>query len=277
MVGKKSTKVMEYIAMALVTLIVILPMIWLVFISFKDNADIMTDPLSMPKTLSLDNYASALQTLDIGLLYKNTFIIALLTLVIEIPITFCSSFALARLEFKRESVRNILYPFMLIGLAISPFILLFPIYRINHFFGMGERLSLVMPYISTSISFNTLLFVNYLHSVPKEIDEAAIIDGTSLPQLIAQVMAPIALPVLSTVIIFNLLYIWNEFPFASIMVNKATNYTLSRGIAFFKGKYSINYAGIAAYSVMIILPELVVYTLFQKNVMDGMTAGAVKG
>ena len=274
MVTRRSARTLMYVALALITVLVILPLIWLVFISLKDNAEIMRDPLSLPASASFSNYAAALEKLDLGLLYRNTALVALVTLAIEIPITFASAFALARLDYKRVKVRAALYTFMLIGLAISPFIL---IYRINHFIGLREKIGLVMPYISTSVSFNTLLFVNYLRTVPREIDEACIIDGASLGQLIVRVIAPIARPVLATVIIFNLLYIWNEYPFASIMLNDSANYTLSRGIAFLRGRYSVDYAGIAAYSVMIIVPELILYIIFQRNVMEGMTAGAVKG
>ncbi len=141
----------------------------------------------------------------------------------------------------------------------------------------SQQLSLILPYIATSISFNTLLFTAYLRTVPKELDEAALMDGVSLWQLMTKILVPIAKPVLATVIIFNLLYIWNEYPFASIMIEKPAYYTISRGIAAFQGQYNIDYGGLAAYSVMVLLPELVFYGIFQRHVVDGMTVGAVKG
>lgn len=110
----------------------------------------------------------------------------------------------------------------------APFILLFPIYKINKFLGFSQQLSLILPYIATSISFNTLLFTAYLRTVPKELDEAALMDGVSLWQLMTKILVPIAKPVLATVIIFNLLYIWNEYPFASIMIEKPAYYTFAR-------------------------------------------------
>lgn len=277
MVRKKYQKVLQYVAMILITLVVVIPLIWLVVLSFMDNATILNNPLAIPTKIDFSNYISAVQTLDILMLFKNTLIVALITLVIEIPLTFSGAFALTRLEFKSKKLRGFIYTFMLLGLAISPFILLFPTYRINHILRLGDYISLVIPYIAASVSFNTLMFVNFMNTIPREIDEACIIDGATLPQLMVNVTAPICRSVLATVIIFNLLYIWNEYPFASVMITEQTHYTLSRGIAFFKGRYNIDYAGIASYSVMIILPELILYALFQKNVMEGMTAGAVKG
>ena len=122
-----------------------------------------------------------------------------------------------------------------------------------------------------------MIFVGFIKTVPSELDEAAVIDGANLFQLIVKVITPVIKPAIATVIVFNALYIWNEYPFASIMLNDSANYTLSRGIAFLRGRYSVDYAGIAAYSVMIIVPELILYIIFQRNVMEGMTAGAVKG
>ena len=267
----------SYVLMVLLTAAIVIPIIWLVFISMKPNSEILNDPLSLPSSLNLENYASALRTLDLFTLYKNTFFIALCALVVEIVITFSSAVGLTRLHFRRDSVRSGLQGFLQMGLAVSPFILLFPIYKINRLFGFGQQLSLILPYIATSISFNTLLFTAYLRTIPKELDEAALMDGVNLWQLITKILVPIAKPVLATVIIFNLLYIWNEYPFASIMIEKPAYYTISRGIAAFQGQYNIDYGGLAAYSVMVLLPELVFYGIFQRHVVDGMTVGAVKG
>ena len=267
----------SYVLMVLLTVMIVIPIIWLVFISMKQNSEILNDPLSLPSSLNFENYASALRTLDLFTLYKNTFFIALCALVVEIVITFSSAVGLTRLHFCRDSVRSGLQGFLQMGLAVSPFILLFPIYKINRFFGFGQQLSLILPYIATSISFNTLLFTAYLRTIPKELDEAALMDGVNLWQLITKILVPIAKPVLATVIIFNLLYIWNEYPFASIMIEKPAYYTISRGIAAFQGQYNIDYGGLAAYSVMVLLPELIFYGIFQRHVVDGMTVGAVKG
>lgn len=275
MVSKKKTAVM-YILMAVITVIVVFPFAWMFLLSMKTNSEIMLSPLSMPDSFNLSNYVNALQILNYGKLYANTFFICIISIMIELVITFLSAFVLARMEFNNK-IKTMLYSFLIMGLAISPFILLFPVYKINLLFGLKGKAGLIMPYVATSISFNTLLFVGYLKALPKEIDEAAIVDGTDLWQLIGKVIIPMAKPVIATVVIFNVLYIWNEYPFASVMLRDIKDYTLSMGVFFFKGKYSVDYGGIIASSIMIIIPELIFYGLFQKNIVDGMTAGAVKG
>ncbi len=276
MVNKRK-KAASYVLMALITVLVVFPFVWMLVLSFKTNSEIMSSPLSLPKALSFDNYKNAMKTLDFPRLYGNTFFVCIISLAAELVITFLSSFVLARMEFKNERLRKMLYGFLIMGLSISPFILLFPVYKINVFFGLRGKLALIFPYIATSISFNMLLLVGYLKSLPAEIDEAAVIDGCNIWDLMIRVILPMTKPVIATVVIFNVLYIWNEFPFASVMLRDVSDYTLSMGASFFKGTYTVDYGGIVASSVMIIIPELIFYGIFQKNIVEGMTAGAVKG
>ena len=275
MINKKK-KIAMYIVMALITLIIVFPFIWMVLLSFKTNSDIMSNPLALPKSFNLENFKHALEVLDYPRLYGNTFFVCIISSVVELVITFLSAFVLARMQMN-EKIRKAVYSYLILGLAISPFILLFPVYKINVFFGLSGKVGLVLPYIATSISFNTLLLVGYLKSLPSEIDEAAVMDGCNLRQLIIKVILPMTKPVIATVVIFNVLYIWNEYPFASVILRDASDYTLSMGASFFKGTYTVDYGGIIASSIMIIVPELIFYGLFQKNIVEGMTAGAVKG
>lgn len=275
MISRKKRMAMN-IGSALITLLVVFPFAWMLLLSLKSNSEIMASPLSMPEHISLDNYRRAMQILDYGKLYGNTIFVCLAAIVLELTITFCSSFVIARMEFN-NAIRNLLYGFLILGLSISPFILLFPVYKINVFFGLSGKAGLIPPYVATSISFNTLLLVGYLKSLPGEIDEAAVVDGCNIWQLMLKVVLPMTKPVMATVVIFNVLYIWNEYPFASVMLRNVADYTLSMGASFFKGTYTVDYGGIIASSIMIIIPELVFYGIFQRNIVEGMTAGAVKG
>ena len=273
----KKTKTVFYVLMALITLIMVFPFLWMLMMSFKSNSEIMSNPLAWPKALDFSNYANALHTLNYPRLYANTFIVCAISIVIELTITFLSSFALARMTYKRPGLSKAVYAFLITGLCVSPFILLFPVYKINLFFGLKEQFALIFPYVASSISFNTLLFVGYLKALPVEIDEAAVIDGCSIWDLMIKIILPMTKPVIATVVIFNVLYIWNEYPFASVMLRQQSAYTLSMGASFFKGTYTVDYDGIVASSVMIIIPELIFYGLFQKKIVGGMVAGAVKG
>jgi len=273
----RGKKIGYAIVIVIVTVLVVFPLAWMLLLSFKTNEEIMSSPVSLPSIFQLDNYKNALKTLNYLQLYKNTISICLVALVLELVCTFLSSFVIARMYFVNKRIPNLMFKYIIIGLAVSPFILLFPVYRIDVLLKLSGKWALVFSYAAASVSFNTLLLVNYLKQLPKEIDEAAVVDGCNIWNLIFKVVFPMSKPVLATVIIFNVLYIWNEFPYASVMLRDITDYTLSMGASFFKGTYTVDYGGIVASNIMIIVPELLFYGIFQKNIVEGITAGAVKG
>jgi raffinose/stachyose/melibiose transport system permease protein len=275
--GRKIIRILLYAVFWGITLIITIPLLWALLLSFKDNNSLYNNPLALPETWNLDNYIRSLHTINLVQLYVNTFLVLVVSVCTAIVITFMSSYALSHLSPKR-SVLGHLYTYLLLGLMIPPFILLFPIYRIGVILNLHQtRWPLILAYIATNISFDTLLFTNFLKSIPKEIEEAALIDNCSLFQLCIRVIVPVSKPVITTVFIFNALYVWNEFPFASILLPKTAMYTLSLGASFFKGLYSVDNTGIIASSILIIIPQMIFYGFFQKYIVDGMTAGAVKG
>lgn len=275
---KIKSKTVSYTALVVLAVVMLIPFAFVILLSFKDNNAILMEPLAIPKAFDLSNYARAIETLNPARLIGNTLFTAVLTMVIEMVVTFLSAVALTRLVFKHNGTQDFLYSFMLLGLAIPIYVLLFPIYRMTVLLHLkGSYFSLVLPYIATSVSFNTLIFTGFLRDFPTEIEEAGIIDGCNLWQVIGKIMVPIVKPVLVTVFIFNMLYIWNEFPLASVLVSDEAKATISLGISMFKGRYSIDYGGIIAASLMIMTPQVVFYGFFQKYIIEGMTAGAVKG
>ena len=137
--------------MALITVLVVFPFIWMLVLSFKSNSEILSTPLSLPKSINFDNYKHAMDVLDFPKLYGNTIFVCVISLVIELVITFFSSFAISRMEFKNEKMRKLLYGFLIMGLSISPFILLFPVYKINVFFGLRGKMALILPYVAVRI------------------------------------------------------------------------------------------------------------------------------
>ena len=274
----KAGRVVCQILLILATLIMVAPFLWSIILSFKTNNELYSSPLSLPSSWNFDNYTRALQTINLGQLYGNTLIVMVVSVGVSLLITFMSSYALSRMVFKRKRTQKATYNYLILGLMIPPFILLFPMYRLSVIMGIHQtRWPLILAYIATNISFNTLLLSNFFKSIPAEIEEAALIDGCNLFQLCRRIIAPIAKPVIATVFIFNALYVWNEFPFASILLPSQDMYTLSLGASFFKGLYSVDNAGIIASSLLIIIPQLIFYGFFQRYIVDGMTAGAVKG
>lgn len=261
----------------LVTFLILLPILWIVLLSFQSSSKILSNPLDLSQ-LSIANYINTIGSLPLLQMYGNTILIAVASVSIGTLISFMASFALTRMIFKRRRLQSGMRFYLLAGLAVPVYILLFPVYRLDLALGVfGTYLALIIPYIGVSIPFNTLLLTGFLRDLPGEIEEAAIIDGAGLFRLCWSVVLPVMRPVIATVLIFNIVYVFNEFPFASILINNPDMTTVSLAVSQFQGQYSVDYGGMMAAATLVLLPQLVIYAIFQKHVIAGMTVGAVKG
>lgn len=261
----------------LITFLVLLPLLWILLLSFQNDSQILANPFSL-STLSFKNYIHTFTSLPLLQMYGNTILLAVTSVTIGTAITFMSSYALTRMVFKRGWIKSALRFYLLAGLAIPVYILLFPVYQLDLLFGLyGTYAALIIPYVAVSIPFNTLLFIGFLSDLPEEIEEAAIIDGAGLFRLCWSVVLPLMRPVIATVLIFNVIYVFNEFPFVSILINTPAMTTVSLAVSQFQGVYSVDYGGMMAAAIIVVIPQLVLYVLFQKQVVAGMTVGAVKG
>jgi len=261
----------------LLTFVLILPMLWVVLLSFQTNSNILRDPLNFSE-LTVENYRNAVSTLNLMLMYKNTFIVAAISVTVGVVISFMAAYALTRMVFRRKAVQRWLRFYFLAGLAIPVYILLFPVYRLNIELGLyGTYAALILPYIATQLPFNILLFTGFLADFPVEVEEAAIIDGAGLATLSWRIVFPLMRPVIATLLILNVIYVWNEYPFAVTLVNDPALTTLSLGVSQFQGFWTVDYGAMMASATLVLLPQLLLYAVFQRYVVAGMTFGAVKG
>jgi raffinose/stachyose/melibiose transport system permease protein len=270
-------RVVAAVAAYLVTFLIVLPLLWIALLSFQDSDRILSNPFSFV-SLTLDNYANALTSLPLLQMYGNTILIALVSVTIGAAVSFMVAFALTRMVFRRRRAQSMIRFYVLAGLAVPVYILLFPVYRLDLTLGVfGTYAALILPYIAVSIPFNTLLLTGFLRDFPTEIEEAAIIDGVGLWRLVTTVVLPLMRPVIATILIFNVVYVFNEFPFASILINNPQLVTVSLAVSRFQGQFTVDYGGMMASATLVLLPQLVIYAIFQRHVIAGMTVGAVKG
>jgi raffinose/stachyose/melibiose transport system permease protein len=274
---RKAMAIASGAAAYLITFLVVLPLLWIILLSFQPSGNILGNPFSLT-SLTLDNYLTVIGSLPLLKMYGNTVLIATVAVSVGTAISFTAAFALTRMIFRRRKVQSGLRFYILSGLAVPVYILLFPVYRLDLAFGVfGTYAALILPYIAVSIPFNTLLLTGFLREFPSELEEAAIIDGAGLWRLCWTVVLPLMRPVIATVLIFNVVYVFNEFPFASILINNPDMVTVSLAVSRFQGQYTVDYGGMMAAATLVLLPQLVIYALFQKQVIAGMTVGAVKG
>ena len=274
---RRTGLVVAGVAAYLVTFLIVLPILWIAMLSLQPSNTILSDPFSVD-TLTLDNYRNAVESLPLVQMYKNTLIVAVASVTAGAVVSFMAAFALTRMVFRRRGNQSSLRFYLLAGLAVPVYVLLFPVYRLDLALGIfGTYAALILPYIAVSIPFNTLLLTGFLRDFPAELEEAAIMDGAGLFRICWSVVLPTMRPVLATILIFNIVYVFNEFPFVSILINNPDLSTVSLAVSKFQGQYTVDYGGMMAAATLVLLPQLVIYAFFQRHVIAGLTAGAVKG
>lgn len=275
------TDLLKYLFMYVLLFVICFPFAWMVVMSLKTDVELFSAPLALPRVPQWENYRIAFEKIDFLLFAKNTFILATCAVVCEVVFHFLAAFAICRLRFTSPRMRRMqtfFYYLFSAGLMIPGFIGLYPTYLMSARIGILDTYySVFLPYVGGAVAFNSMLLIGSLRSFPTELEDAAMIDGCSLVQLIVRICAPISAPALATVIIWNFLGVWNEYPLAVVMINKADMRTLSLAASLFKSQWNTSYAGLTAGLVVLLVPQLLFYAFFQKYIAAGMMAGAIKG
>lgn len=267
-------RVLKQIILILFALIVLYPIFFVFMTSFKSNFDVISNPFGM-STFQPENYMEAWQVGKIGDYFLNSVYVTAITLIIQMVVIVLASYSFAKLKPWGHKVLFILF---LTGLFITTEMVTVPNFSTMKNLGlMDTKISLILPYVSTGIALATYIATNYISSLPKELDEAAIIDGCNIVQLLTKIALPLMRPILATIFIFNFQGAWSEFYWALIMIRSEENKTLQLGLMNFQSQFNTNYGVLTAGLVIATLPILIIYLKFSSQFIGGMTVGAVKG
>jgi len=263
------------VLVAAFSVLCIFPIVWVMYSSLKDQQAFTLDIVALPTSLHFENYAKAFWDGHLNRYLANSLFVSAVSVVLTILIGFVTGYFLSRFSFRG---RNVLYTMFLFGMLVPVYGLLVPLfieYRNLHL--LDHRLSLVLPDVAFALPLVIFLIESFLKSVPIEMEEAAYVDGANLGSTLARIVLPMCRPVLSTCIIISFLNIWNEFPFALVLINSQNLKTVPVGLTNFVGQYTVNYPQLMAGITVSILPVIIVYLCLYKRVIQGMVAGAVKG
>lgn len=268
-------EVFRYLYLSVIICISVLPIVWIVMSSFKTNGEILNNALSIPKSLSIKNYITAFGMSPIGKFYINSIIIAFVTTTVVLVIYSMSAYVFARFEFKLKAPIFMLFSMTIL---IPTTALLFPVYVIMSKLGIYDsKLALIIVYTALSMPITLFILRSYLLTIPKEIEEAATIDGAGFIKTFALIVLPMIKPGMASAGILSFLVSWNDFLYALILTSGNENRTLPVAIQYFTGMFSSDYGALFASAVLIVMPSVIVYLLLQKQIVGGLVAGAVKG
>ena len=271
-------KIFGNIGLALLAFMAAVPVLWLIFLSMKTNNDILTNPLALPDKLHLENYVNAFNTIPFLSMIKNTALVICVAVPTALVFSIFAAFAMGRMRFGNGKLQHSVYSYFVCGVIMPTCVMILPIYLVMVKVGLYDTLwSTILTHIGWTAPMNMMILVAGFKNIPDSLEEAAIIDGCNIWQVLFRVLIPCAKPVISTALILTFLACWNDFPLAKIMLNSPEVRTLSIAAAYFKGMYSADYALMTAGCVILIIPQLLVFTIFQKYIINGVTAGAVKG
>lgn len=261
--------------MLMVTATCIFPLIWMLYSSLKTKQEFSMNIVALPGRISFDNYISAIEIGKMHMFFVNSLFNSVISVLFIIVIGFVLGYFLARYDFKG---RNLIYVLFLFGMLVPVHSLLIPLFIQFKVLGILDKwFTLLLPYIAFGLPMAVFLFESFIKSTPIEIEEAAHIDGSSTTVTIFRIIMPICRPVLSTILILSFLNVWNEFPFALVLLKSQALKTVPIGLSNFNGQYTINYPQLMAAMVIAVLPVILVYLLSSKKIIQGMTAGSVKG
>lgn len=273
--GNVSGKIIVNIILFVFSVTCIFPAIWLFYSSMKTKSEFYENPISLPSSFNFDNYLNALQKSDMLGWMTNTVRNTVIALFFILLIGFIVGYFVARFNFRG---RKALYSYFLLGMLIPIHALMVPMYILFTKTGLGDSwYTLILPYTAFGIPIAVFLVESYVKNVPRELEEAAAIDGSSFSRTLFTIILPVCRPILVTIGIIQFFYLWNEFTFALILISKESLKTVSVGLTIFKGQYASDYPQMMAAMFLAILPAIVIYFAFSKQVIKGMVAGAVKG
>jgi multiple sugar transport system permease protein len=253
----------------------LLPFLWFASTSLKTPVEITAVPPSPWPSWTLEEYRAAIVGHHLFRYVANSAIVAGATTVLALLIGSLAAYALARLPVRGRSV---ILGAVLAAAMFPQMALAGPVWRILRSLGLLNELpGVVLPYISLTLPLAIWLLASFFKELPRELSEAALVDGCTRLGALARVMAPVAAPGVFTTAILVFIYAWNEFFFALLILSDPAKQTLPVGIALFPGQYTMPWGEIAAASVAATLPLIVLVLLFQRRIVRGLSAGAVKG
>ncbi len=261
----------------LFAVLVIAPLLWTVYSSFKTNQEFFQNPWALPDSLQIQNYITAWNKANIGKYFFNSVIVTGIVVTANALLGSMTAYACTRLRLKCGRFTTLFY---MAGMFVPTVLCVVPMFlQLQRLSLLDNLLGLILLYIAVNMPFTVFVLCGFFETLPHELEEAASIDGCGFFRTYWNIMLPLVKPGLATVSIFNFLGTWNEFVLAKTMIFSETKNTLPMGLVSLMqtSMYQADWSSLFAALIIVMIPTLVIYIVFQKYITSGVTAGAVKG
>ncbi|OIJ13858.1 sugar ABC transporter permease [Anaerobacillus arseniciselenatis] len=265
-----------YLILGIIAVFQVYPLIWLVKFSLKSNREVFSEsPFALPTEPRWENYTTAWTQGNIGLYFFNSVWITVVAVVLTVLFASLVTFAITRMNWKFNKLTLGLF---MIGLMIPIHSTLIPLFSFFLSINLIDNpIAIILTYTAFNLPLTIMILLGFYYTLPREIEEAAVIDGCSINRIFFQITLPMTMPVISTTAIINMIYNWNEFVFINTFIRSDHYRTLTVGIQSFIGQYATDWGAIGATLVISILPILIAFFFLSNKIVEGIAAGAVKG
>jgi raffinose/stachyose/melibiose transport system permease protein len=268
-------KFIAYVILLSWVLVVLFPLWTMIVNSFKSQHDIFSDPFSFPEVFTLEGYQNAARAGNFSVLFCNSLFVTITSLFLILLFGSLASYALVRWKCR---VSNFLYFFFIIGMMIPIRLGTMSVVRIIISLDLNNKAYGLIPiYVASGIPVSILILTAFIRSLPKGLIDAASIDGASEFTIFWRIILPLIRPALSTVAIFNMIPIWNDFWWPLILLRQESVRTVPLGVSLLFGEFSANWTNILSVLTLASIPMVILYLLMSKQFIKGLTAGAMKG
>ncbi len=273
--GRNIRKSILYIGLIFWTIVNVFPIYWMFTFSLKSNKEIFGENIiGLPKEWLWSNYSESISK-GMGRYFFNSGIVTLITILLTTSCALLATYALQRMEWKGRKLANNIF---MLGLTVPIHAAILPVFLILSKMKMTNSYqALIIPYTAFALAMAIMISSSFMENVPRELEEAACIDGCGVFGIFGRIIFPLMKPALSTISIFTFLQAWNELMFAVIFISESKYRTLSVGIQNLSGAYTTKWGPIGAALVIATFPTLILYSLMSKKIQESLLAGAIKG
>ncbi|HHW31741.1 MAG TPA: carbohydrate ABC transporter permease [Clostridiaceae bacterium] len=266
--------ILKYMVLASAVFICLFPLVWVILSSFKTNAQIFSEQF-WPSTINFDGYKEALRLSPIPKFFINSVFIATTASVINVALVSMAAYVFARTKFKGS---DFLYSLFLTALVLPGTAVIQPVYmQINRMRLLDTRTGLIIVYSCVGLAMTIMVMRSFFSGIPKDLEESTAIDGAGFVRTYIQIMLPIAKPGIVTCFVLRFIPNWNEFTYALVLTTSTEVRTLPLSLAYFVSTFSFNYTAMFAAITIAALPSILIFAVFNEQVISSMTIGAVKG
>ena len=251
------------------------PLVWLFVTSLKTNAEYFDNPFSLPAVIQFQNYVNAFSQANLGRMIINSITVSVIATFINIMAAAMASYAISRFQFKGKEA---IFAMFSAGVMVPLNALMVPYFTIFSRAGLLDSLnSLRILYAAIGLPMSVFIVRGFMDSLPREIEEAAYVDGCGFYGRFLRIVLPLTKTGLVTAATFQFLTCWNEFVYANLLTSSPATKTIQIGIRYFTNQFTTDYVSMYAAIVIAIIPSIIGYMLFQEQIISGLTSGAVKG